>query len=89
MPNNNLLRGGPWSSPRGGRVSPTPFTNYAGVNTTRPTMFQARTERRYGNWDGFLATPTAALWFDELALAAAVDDEELDILAPAIIDIWG
>jgi hypothetical protein len=52
-------------------------------------MFQARTERRYGNWDGFLATPTAALWFDELALAAAVDDEELDILAPAIIDIWG
>ena len=37
---------------------------------------------------GILNVPTAMLWFDELELAAAADDDESNGLAPAIIDIW-
>ena len=86
MANGNLPRNNPWPV-RGGIVSGTPFTNYVGVNMSRQSMGLARAARRGGDW-GILGIPTAALWFDELELAAAAD-EELDILAPAIIDIWG
>jgi len=89
---SNLLAGNTWPSSRGITSSGAPSNNYAGANTSRPTMAQARAARRqggWGNWGGYLAIPTAALWFDELALASMAEDDEMDALAPAIIDIWG
>ncbi len=65
---------------------------YIGVNLDRQTRHNARAARRYGDWGGILAVPTAMLWLDELALA----DEEVELTSgainpwePAIIDIWG
>lgn len=83
MSNDLFMRGGLLAR---GNAASLPARSYAGVNADRQSRFGARTARRYGDW-GILAIPTAALWFDELALAAVVDDE-LDVLAPAIIDIW-
>jgi hypothetical protein len=83
MSNDLFMRGGLLA--RGNGTS-LPARSYAGVNADRRSRFDARSARRYGDW-GILAIPTATLWFDELAVAAAADDE-LDVLAPAIIDIW-
>ena len=89
MANGNFPRNGPWllSPARGGVVSGRPSSNYVGTSMTRQSLYGARAARRGGDW-GILGIATAALWFDELTLAAAAD-EELDVLAPAIIDIWG
>ena len=87
MPNQNLLRAGLWNSSRAVTNSGTRFNAYAGSNAERQSRFESRSARRWGDW-GILNIPTAALWFDELELAAAADDDESTGMAPAIIDIW-
>lgn len=87
MPNQNLLRGGLWNSPRAVAPSGTKFNAYAGSNADRQSRFESRSARRWGDW-GVLNIPTAVLWFDELELAAAVDDDASNGLAAAIIDVW-
>jgi hypothetical protein len=60
--------------------------SYSGAYADRQSRFEVRTARRYGDW-GVLAIPTAALWFEEVELAAAAD-ADVEGSAPAIIDIW-
>jgi len=72
--------------PAGDNVANLPARSYAAAYTDRQRRFDVRTARRYGDW-GILAIPTAALWFEEVELAA-VADAEVDGWEPAIIDIW-
>jgi hypothetical protein len=67
-------------------VANRPSRSYAGSYADRRSRFEVRTARRYGDW-GILGIPTAALWFEEVELAAAAD-AEVDGWEPAIIDIW-
>jgi len=87
MPKQNLPRGGLWNAPRSAPNTGARFNAYAGSNADRQSRFESRSARRWGDW-GILNVPTAMLWFDELELAAAADDDESNGLAPAIIDIW-
>jgi hypothetical protein len=64
-------------SPRG--------TAYAGINTTRQGKFEARSDRRWGDWS-ILGLAIPLLWFDAAYLAAA--DDVLGCPDPEIIDLW-
>jgi hypothetical protein len=51
-----------------------------------PCRFEARAERRWGNWGGFLEFPAPLLWL-ETELALCFGDEYV-FEAPAIIELW-
>ena len=56
-------------------VSPGRSNQYRGVLANRQTRFDARSDRRYGDWS-FLELPTAMLWLDsELLATEAADDQ--------------
>jgi hypothetical protein len=52
----------------------------------RQSRFDARAERRWGNWDGFLAFPTPLLWLE--AEPVVCFGEECLLEEPAIIELW-
>ena len=56
------------------------------VNVDRQTRFNARCERRWGNWGGFLEFPTALLWLETEPVVCFGDECVLE--EPAIIDLW-
>jgi hypothetical protein len=56
-----------------------------GSSVTRPTRFNARAERRRGNWD-ILGIETALLWAVDACLADADDDPMC--AEPPADDIW-
>ena len=65
--------------------SSTRASLYAGVNTTRRSRFDARRDRRWGDW-GILEFPTPLLWLDAACLAAV--DDVFECPLPGAIDIW-
>lgn len=81
MPNNNRIN--------------TSFFNVAGavpqarlnlVNTDRQSRFEARAERRWGNWGGLLEFPTPLLWLETEPVVCLGDECLLE--EPAIIELW-
>ena len=84
MQNSDFIRGG--ASARGNISGVSP--RLAGANLTRQTRFEARADRRLGNWD-ILAFPTPWLWFYDGLLPLVADDDDDVVDVPAIIDLWG
>ena len=60
-------------------------TTYAGTNTTRQRKFEARSDRRWGDWS-ILELAMPLLWFDAACIAAA--DDALGCPEPVMIDLW-
>jgi hypothetical protein len=56
------------------------------VNVDRQSRFDARAERRWGNWGGFLAFPTPLLWLEAEPVVCFGDEGLLE--EPAIIELW-
>lgn len=56
------------------------------VNTDRQSRFDARAERRWGYWDGFLEFPTSLLWLEAEPVVCFGDECLLE--EPAIIELW-
>ncbi len=85
MPNINVMGGRTMAR---GSVAARPARSYAKAHTDRRTRFDARASRRYGDWDAFLAFPTALLWLDEIAcLETGLDDGNGCLEAP-LADLW-
>src|SRR5215471_17494243 len=63
-----------------------PQTRFNLVNTNRQSRFDARTERRLGNWGGYLEFPTSLLWLETEPVLYLSD--EIVFGAPAIIELW-
>jgi hypothetical protein len=81
MLNNNRINTNLFSA-----AGAVPQTRFNLVNTNRQSWFEARAERRWGNWDGFLEFPAPLLWL-ETELALCFGDEYV-FEAPAIIELW-
>ena len=73
MPTNLHLQSG--LRPNVSPVSPGRSNQYRGALAKRQTRFDARSDRRYGNWS-FLELPTAMLWLDSELLAAEVAEDQ-------------
>jgi hypothetical protein len=56
------------------------------VNVDRQSRFDARAERRWGNWDDFLGFRTALLWLETEPVVCLGDECVLE--EPAIIELW-
>lgn len=67
-------------------AGPVRQTRFNLVNTDRQSRFDARAERRWGNWGGFLEFPTPLLWL-ETEPAVCLSDECV-FGAPVIIELW-
>jgi hypothetical protein len=63
-----------------------PQTRFNLVNTDRQSRFDARAERRWGNWGGFLEFPTPLLWLEADPVVCLGDECVLE--EPAIIELW-
>jgi hypothetical protein len=81
MLNNNRIKTNLFSA--AGAVSQTRFNL---VNTDRQSRFEARAERRWGNWGGFLEFPTPLLWLEAGPVVYFGDEYVFE--APAIIELW-
>ena len=66
-------------------AGPVPQTRFNLVYTGRQSKFDARAERRWGNWGGFLAFPTPLLWLEAEPVLCFGDE---CLLEPAIIELW-
>lgn len=58
----------------------------APIHSTRQSRFEWREERRWGNWDPFLALATPLLWLE--AEPGLCLDAECVIAPPAVIELW-
>lgn len=67
-------------------AGPVQQTRFNLVNTDRQSRFDARAERRWGNWDGFLAFPTPLLWLEAEPVVCFGNGCLLE--EPAIIELW-
>lgn len=56
------------------------------VNLNRQSRFDARAERRWGNWGGFLEFPTPLLWLETEPVLCFGNECLLE--EPAIIELW-
>jgi hypothetical protein len=65
---------------------PVPQTRFNLVNSDRQSRFDARTERRRGNWGGFLEFPTALLWLETEPVVCFPGECLLE--EPVIIELW-
>ncbi len=81
MLNNNRINTTVFSS---ARAVPQPRLNLANID--RQSRFDARAERRWGNWDGFLAFPTPLLWLEAEPVVCVGNECLLE--EPAIIELW-
>jgi len=81
MLNNNRINTNLFSS-----AGATGQTRLNLVNVDRQSRFDARAERRWGNWGGFLEFPTALLWLETEPVVCFGDECVLE--EPAIIDLW-
>jgi len=63
-----------------------PQTRFNLVNTDRQSRFDARAERRWGNWGGFLEFPTPLLWLEAEPVVCV--DDELAYVEPVVIELW-
>jgi len=62
-------------------------SSQVGRHANRSTRFEARSERRWGNWD-VLAVPTALLWSAD-AYEAALEAEAIDdVMDQEPDDLW-
>jgi hypothetical protein len=59
--------------------------SFAGVNTTRLDKFQAREQRRWGDWS-YWRIPPPVLWLEEPYVLSPFDD--ILFVAPSYVDIW-
>lgn len=81
----NPARPTPTLPPRPGATN-SAGTPYVGINNTRQGKFEARSDRRRGDWS-ILEFAMPWLWLDAACLAEA--DEGLGCPAPDIIaDLW-
>jgi hypothetical protein len=69
-----------------GPARPAPRTELALSSLNRQSRFDARAERRWGNWGGFLAFPTPLLWLE--AEPGLCVDDELAYVEPVVIELW-
>ena len=81
MLNNNRINTNLFSS-----AGPAPRTELRLSSLTRQSLFDARCERRWGNWGGFLEFPTALLWLETEPVVCFGDECVLE--EPAIIELW-
>jgi hypothetical protein len=81
MLNNNRINTNVFSSTRA-----VPQTRLNLVNIDRQSRFDARAERRWGNWGGFLEFPTPLLWLETEPVLCLSDECLLE--EPAIIELW-
>jgi hypothetical protein len=81
MLNNNRINTNLFSS-----AGPVTRTELGLSSLTRQSRFDARAERRWGNWGGFLAFPTALLWLETEPVVCFGDECVLE--EPAIIELW-
>jgi hypothetical protein len=77
--------------PQSGPISSVPnrsvgqYNSYVGVNTNRQDRFQARQERRWGDW-GYLDVPTPVLWLNDAMVFSPF--EEAAVETAVFVDIW-
>jgi hypothetical protein len=83
MPKVNGAQSNPFSNRP--NVSSARLAPYAGVNTTRQGKFEARKNRRWGDWD-ILEFPPPFLWLDAPCLAGL--DDVFECPQPLWIDPW-
>jgi len=81
MLNNNRISTNLFSS-----AGPAPRTELRLSSLTRQSLFDARCERRWGNWGGFLKFTPALLWLETEPVVCFGDECVLE--EPAIIDLW-
>jgi len=81
MLNNNRINTNLFSA-----AGPVPQTRFNLVNIDRQSRFDARTERRRGNWGGYLEFPTSLLWLETEPVVCLSD--ECVFGASAIIELW-
>lgn len=61
------------------------YGSFAGVNTTRQYKFQAREQRRWGDWS-YWEIPAPVLWLEEPYVLSPFDD--ILFVSPVLVDIW-
>jgi hypothetical protein len=67
-------------------AAPVPQTRLNLVNTNRQSRFDARAERRWGNWGCFLEFPAPLLWLETEPVVCLGDE---CVFAPTlIVDLW-
>ena len=81
MPGKNPIITNLFSSPGATRQ-----TRLNLVNVDRQSRFNARAERRWGNWGGFLEFPTPLLWLETEPVVCFGDECLLE--EPANIELW-
>jgi hypothetical protein len=69
-----------------GIAGPVPQTRFNLVNIDRQSRFDARAERRWGNWGGFLEFPTPLLWLETEPVMCVGNECLLE--EPALIELW-
>ena len=69
----------PSPSPSGSKAG-----QYAGAHADRKSRFEARSDRRRGDWD--FGIPTWFLWLGDAYLDAVVEAEEFP--EPVVVDLW-
>ena len=69
-----------------GSTGATQQTRLNLVNTDRQSRFDARAERRWGNWGGFLEFPPYLLWLEAEPVVCVGGECLLE--EPAIIELW-
>ena len=81
MLNNNRINTNLFSS-----AGATRQTRLNLVNVDRQSRFDARAERRWGNWGDFLEFPPYLLWLETEPVVCFGDECLLE--KPAIIELW-
>jgi hypothetical protein len=61
------------------------YNAYSGINTTRQDRFQAREQRRWGDWT-YWGIPAPVLWLEDPFVLSPFDD--ILFITPAYVDIW-
>jgi hypothetical protein len=61
------------------------YSSFAGVNTTRLDRFQARGQRRWGDWSYWRIAPPV-LWLEDPYVLSPFDD--ILFVEPAFVDLW-
>jgi hypothetical protein len=81
MLNNNRINTNLFNS-----AEPVARTELGLSSLNRQSRFDARAERRWGNWGGFLEFPTPLLWLETEPVMCVGNECLLE--EPALIELW-
>ncbi|WP_446745407.1 hypothetical protein [Silvibacterium acidisoli] len=66
-------------------ITASRYNSFSGMNTSRQDKFQAREQRRWGDW-AYWEIPAPVLWLETPYVLSPFDDTLF--VAPVFVDIW-